>query len=125
MSSAQARAVRPRSQPMSTGSPENPYPGREGSTRWKASSALPPCAVGSVSGPTVSIIDYGAGPAVGHDQRQRVVVRRLDVDEVDVDAINLSNELRKRVQARLDPPEVVHGPPVAGERLQGFELDPL
>src|SRR5947209_13108546 len=43
MSSAQARAVRPRSQPTSTGSPEKPYPGREGSTRWKASSALPPC----------------------------------------------------------------------------------
>src|SRR5437762_7603570 len=56
MSSAQARAVRPRSQPTSTGSPEKPYPGREGSTRWKASSALPPCAVGSVSGPTESII---------------------------------------------------------------------
>ena len=56
MSSAQARAVRPRSQPISAGSPESPYPGREGSTRWKASSALPPCAVGSVSGPTESSI---------------------------------------------------------------------
>ena len=55
MSSAQARAVLSRSQPISTGSPEKPYPGREGSTRWKASSALPPCAVGSVSGPTESI----------------------------------------------------------------------
>jgi hypothetical protein len=28
MSSAQARAVRPRSQPTSTGSPEKPYPGQ-------------------------------------------------------------------------------------------------
>jgi hypothetical protein len=56
MSSAQARAVRPRSQPTSTGSPENPYPGREGNTRSKASSALPTCAVGSVRGPTESII---------------------------------------------------------------------
>ena len=46
----------PRSQPRSSGSPEKPYPGKEGSTRWKASSALPPCAVGSVSGPTESII---------------------------------------------------------------------
>src|SRR4051794_23456248 len=43
-----------RSQPNSTGSPERPYPGRDGSTRWKASSPLPPCAVGSVSGPTES-----------------------------------------------------------------------
>ena len=56
MSSAQALAVRTRSQPTSAGSPEKPYPGSEGSTRWKASSALPPCAVGSVSGPTESII---------------------------------------------------------------------
>jgi hypothetical protein len=50
---------------------------------------------------------------------------RLDVDEVDVDAVDLRHELRKRVQARLDPPEVVLGSPVAGERLQGFELDSL
>ena len=55
MSSAHARAVRPKSQPISTGSPESPYPGREGSTRWKASSAPPPCAAGSVKGPTESI----------------------------------------------------------------------
>ncbi len=45
----------------------------------------PPCAVGSVNGPTVfEQLDDRAGPAVRHDQRQRVRVRRLHVDEVDV-----------------------------------------
>ena len=43
----------------------------------------------------------GAGPAVGHDQRQRVLVRRLHVDEVDVHAVDLGRELRERVQPRL------------------------
>ena len=56
MSSDHARAVRTRSHPTSAGSPENPYPGSEGSTRWNASAALPPCAVGFVSGPTESSI---------------------------------------------------------------------
>jgi hypothetical protein len=31
----------------------NPYPGIDGITRWKASDALPPWAVGSVSGPMI------------------------------------------------------------------------
>ena len=103
MSSAQARAVRPRSQPTSAGSPEKPYPGREGSTRWKASSALPPCAVGSVSGPTESsssmtepgqpcVMISGSAFSCGD----------LHVDEVDVHAVDLGRELRQRVQPRLD-----------------------
>src|SRR4029450_2147994 len=50
---------------------------------------------------------------------------RADVEEVDVHAVDLGNELRQRVQARLDPPEVVLVQPVTGERLQGLELDPL
>ena len=53
----------------------------------------------------VDQLDHRAGPAVGHDQRQRVLVRRLDVDEVDVHAVDLGDELRQRVQLRLDPPE--------------------
>ena len=43
----------------------------------------------------VDHLDHGAGPAMGHDQRQRVLMRRLDVDEVDVDAIDLADELRE------------------------------
>ena len=39
-------------------------------------------------------LDDRARPAVGHDQRQRVVVLRLDVDEVDLDPVDLGRELR-------------------------------
>ena len=38
------------SQPVSRGLPENPWPGSDGITRWKASAASAPCAVGLVSG---------------------------------------------------------------------------
>jgi hypothetical protein len=37
--------------------------------------------------------DDRAGPAVRDDQRQRVLVRRLDVDEVDVHPVDLGREL--------------------------------
>ena len=50
------------SQPVVIGWPENPYPGIDGITTWKASDALAPCAVGSVSGPMIfscSTIDPG------------------------------------------------------------------
>ena len=46
--------MRPASQPISVGSPDRPYPGRDGSTSSNASSGRPPCADGSVRGPTVS-----------------------------------------------------------------------
>ena len=50
------------SQPVSVGFPENPWPGSEGITRWKASDALAPCSVGSVSGSMIfscSIVEPG------------------------------------------------------------------
>ena len=56
---------------------------------------------------------------MGHDQRQRVLVRGSDVDEVDLHAVELRHKLRQVVQPRLDPPEVVLVQPVAGERLSG------
>ena len=49
-------------QPGSVGLPENPYPGIDGITRWKASDALAPCAVGLVSGSMIfscSMIEPG------------------------------------------------------------------
>src|SRR4026208_826164 len=48
-------------------------------------------------------LDDGAGPAVGHDQRQRVLVGRLDVDEVDVHAVDLGLELRQGAGLGLGP----------------------
>ena len=48
MSSIHARAMRIGSQPVASGLPEKPCPGSDGITRWNASAALAPWAVGSV-----------------------------------------------------------------------------
>jgi hypothetical protein len=65
----------------------------------------------------VQHLDEGAGPAVRDDQRQGVLVRRLSVDEVDVEPVDLGDELRVCVQPRLEPPEVVVGGPIPRELL--------
>ncbi len=44
-------------------------------------------------------LDDRAGPAMRHDQRQRILMPRPDVDEVDVDPVDLGRELRQRVQS--------------------------
>jgi hypothetical protein len=48
--------MRAESQPASVGCDEKPKPGIDGMTTSNASSLLPPCAVGSVSGPITSSI---------------------------------------------------------------------
>src|SRR6478672_7022625 len=73
----------------------------------------------------VDHLDHGAGPAVGHDQRQRVLVLGPDVDEVDVHAVDFGDELRQRVQPRLDAPEVVVRRPVARQLLNRRQLHAL
>jgi hypothetical protein len=76
----------------------------------------------------VEHLDHGAGPAVGHDQRQRVLVTRLHVDEVDVNPVDLGRELRQRVQPRFDAAEVVVGRPRSCEltqRRQPHALRPI
>ncbi len=70
-------------------------------------------------------LDHRAGPAVRHDQRQRVLMLRAHVDEVDVDAVDLGRELRQRVEFRLGLAPVVVGRPVAGELLHRRELHAL
>src|SRR3712207_2421995 len=86
--------------------------------------ALPICRVGQRSD-GLEQLDDRAGPAVRHDQRQRVLVRRPDVDEVDVHAVDLGGELRQRVESLLALAPVVVGRPVASELLQRLELDTL
>ena len=54
MSRSKARAVRSSVQSVDDSGVLKPMPGRLGMTRWKASSARPSCAVGSVSGPMTS-----------------------------------------------------------------------
>ena len=70
-------------------------------------------------------LDDRARPAVRHDQRQRVLVRRLHVDEMDVQPVDLGLELRQRVQPRLAPAPVVIGRPVTGELLRRRQLHTL
>jgi hypothetical protein len=70
-------------------------------------------------------LDDRARPAVRDDQRQRVFVTRLDMDEVDVEAVDLRQKLREGVQPRLEPPEVVFAAPVTRECLHRGELDAL
>ena len=55
----------------------------------------------------------------------RVRMVRLHVDEVNVDAVNVGEEHRKRVQARLGPAPVIGRCPMVGELLGGHELHAL
>ena len=59
------------------------------------------------------------------DERQRVLVLRTDMDEVDVEAVDLGRELRERVQPRLARAPVVLRLPVAGELPHRRELHAL
>jgi hypothetical protein len=52
-------------------------------------------------------LDDRAGPAVRHDQRQRICVRWLHVDKVDVHPVDFGRELRERVQFRFARAPVV------------------
>ena len=54
MSFARAVAILLLFQPVPASGPENPNPGNDGITRWKASAGSPPWAAGSVSGPMTS-----------------------------------------------------------------------
>ena len=62
---------------------------------------------------------------MGHDQRQRVLVLRLHMDEVDVHAVDLGRELGQGVELRLGLAPVVVGLPVARELLHRRELHAL
>jgi hypothetical protein len=70
-------------------------------------------------------LDDRARPAVRHQQRQGVGVRRADVRELDVEAVDLDDELRQLVQPGLDPAPVVAAAPVLDERAELPELDAL
>jgi len=71
------------------------------------------------------------------DERQRVLVLRLHMDEMNVETVDRRDELRKRVQLRFALSPVVPRRPVLGERTHrrglhalrrvrnGFTLGPL
>ena len=69
----------------------------------------------------LQLLDDRAGPPVRDDQRQRVLVLRANVNEVDVEPIDLGDEVRQGVQLRLALAPVVVGRPVARELLHHRE----
>ena len=59
------------------------------------------------------------------DERQRVVMLRTNVNEVDVEAVDLGDELRQGVELRLARAPVVLRFPIAREFLDRRELHTL
>ena len=94
--------MRPDSQPSSVGSPGEAVAGQ--GRQHQVECVLGGAAVRGRVGQRadgLEQLDDRAGPAVRHDQRQRVLMPRPDVDEVDLDPVDLGRELRQRVQPRL------------------------
>ena len=71
------------------------------------------------------LLDGRAGPSVADDERQRVLVLRANVDEVDVQPVDLGDEVGHRVELGLALAPVVLGLPVARDRLDRRQLHAL
>src|SRR5256885_12286966 len=68
------------------------------------------------------LLDDRAGPAMRDDHRQRIFMLRTNVNEMNVEAIDLSDEVRHGLQFRLALAPVVVVSPIAGEFLHRCEL---
>ena len=68
------------------------------------------------------LLDDRAGPSVRDDERQRVVVLRTHVNEMNVQPIDLGDELRHGVQRRFARAPVILRCPIARECLHRREL---
>ncbi len=111
---------------MTVGFPENPWPGSEGITTSNASSAFPPKAVGSVSGPMIfscSMIEPGQ-PCVTISGKAFWCFERTWMKWMS-DPIDFGDELRQGVQFRFNLSPVVICRPIARERLHRCELHAL
>src|SRR5262245_16931241 len=73
----------------------------------------------------LQLLDDRAGPPVCDDERQRILVLRAYVDEVDVEPVDLGDEVRQGLESRLALAPVVIGPPIARELLRRRKLDAL
>src|SRR6266849_1481534 len=73
----------------------------------------------------LQLLDDRAGPPVGDDERQRILMYRANVDEMNVEPIDLGHELRQGVQLRLALAPVVICPPIARECLSRRQLHAL
>ena len=73
----------------------------------------------------LELLDDRTGPPVRNDERQRILMLRADVDEVNVQPVDLGDEVGIGVQLRLDLAPVVLVRPVADEPLNGRERHAL
>src|SRR5215208_2714676 len=73
----------------------------------------------------LQLLDDRAGPSVTDDERQRIFMVRANVDEMNVEAIDLGDEVRQGLQSLLALAPVVLGLPVALECLHRRELRAL
>jgi hypothetical protein len=70
-------------------------------------------------------LDDRAGPAMRHDQRHRLWVRRAHMHELDVQPIQCGDEVRIRVELCFTTPPVVALAPVGADFLRIGERDAL
>ena len=69
----------------------------------------------------LELLDRRARPPVRDDERQGVLVLGANVNEVDVDAVDLGDEVREGGKALLELAPVVIPCPVAGQCLDRLE----
>src|SRR5215204_2260450 len=73
----------------------------------------------------LELLDGRARPPVGHDERQRILMLRAHVDEVDIHPVNLGDEVRQGREALLELAPVVIRGPIAGQCLNRLKLHTL
>jgi hypothetical protein len=71
------------------------------------------------------LLDDRTGPTVGHDHRQRIVMFRANVNEMNVESVDLGDKLRQCHEPRFHLPPVVVRPPLLRELLNCPQLHPL
>src|SRR6266566_4258795 len=73
----------------------------------------------------LQLLDDRAGPPVRDDERQRILMFRTNVDEMNVEPIDLGHELREGVQLRLALAPIIIRRPIARECLSRRQLHAL
>src|SRR5690348_10850025 len=73
----------------------------------------------------LQLLDDGAWPAMRNDDRQRILMLRTNMNEMDVEAVDLGDELWDCTQSRFELAPVVVGAPIPRQRLHRRQLHTL
>ena len=71
------------------------------------------------------LLDDRSGPSMRHEERQRILMLRADMNEMDVQSVDIGDEVRQGVELRLDLSPVVFRLPMLRELLDRRELHAL